>query len=972
MPVVSSRPLAVAARALALASSSLALTHQASAQTFSADGLRADQAGPGEAIVVTGLRSSLLDALQRRHEATVAVDTLTLEDLARTSGANVAEALDRLPGVRLVRDMTGEGVQVSVRGLGPEFARVLLNGAQLQVASDGGTNGGSRGRGVDFDLLPAEFFARVDVARAAEAAMPEGGVNGTVDLRTLRPSDRPGFQVTASGQAQYARSNRTVSPRGALIANWSGKRFGLLVGLAAQRTRQRVDGFESIGWTDANVPDCGPGCALPGDTGNGFSYASVVPASTGHGLRPGDPVDLAATSGLSLPQISAGLLPRLARQLALSGTRRRTAAMAALEWQPVDRLRIAFDGLLASGSRSYEHLGMQWYVRNSGPGKTAQSTGGMVPIGLTIDRNNVITSGLFANSAFLAEETLYDQHARFHMVGGEVTWQAAPDFRIEANARTSRSTFRREQPTFLFQTPMQSGIDVLFDNTGKAVQPLITANRDLGDPGLGWQWSRLNIQNITRQTRTDSARVDVIAGDRKLSLAAGAAYDLGRRQIRSYDNSAAYQLAVCGAGCTGIEGSVPNSAIAGYLSRAPIVDFGHLSSGGVGYTQFIAPDFAALKRDTGYQAFSDAAPLATTQVGGNPPGDIGERVLAAYVQASGSVRLLGRDVRANIGLRRVDTRQDVVGVALLNGEVVTIGSRRSYANWLPSGNVVARMNDRVNLRLAFARTLSRPDPALLLPSTVFTDSSAQIAAAGNPQLRPYTSTNFDAGIEWYTGGVGLFSLSALSRSIDGFTVVQSTRVRFASLGIPFGALSSTQQNVLNDRSFQTGIPVADLPISLTRPINLQSLSLRGIDMLWTQPLDHLAKGAGITVSASHFAQSSQSGLVAPGVPRWSGAVELFYERGAVSASARYDRVGRTVAVNGPLNGLDLAQYADPRGQLDLSLIYRIPGWQDRFRLTLTMLNATNAPIRTTLGYSNAAFSVYYPGPQVTAGFGAKF
>jgi TonB-dependent receptor len=943
-----------------------------SAQTFSASTVLAAEGVPGEAIVVTGLRNSLLDALDRRREAAVAMDTLTLEDLARTSGANVAEAVDRLPGVRLVRDMTGEGVQVSVRGLGPEFVRVLINGAPLQVASDGGTNGGSRGRGVDFDLLPAEFFARVDVARAAQAALPEGGVNGTVDLRTLRPSRRPGLQLTATGQAQYASSNRRFSPRGSLIASWSGERIGLLLGVAAQRTQQRVDGFETIGWTDANVPGCGPGCALPGDAGNGFSYASIVPANAGHGLKPGDPVDLTATSGLSLSQISAGLLPRLARQLALSGVRQRTAAMAALEWWPNDRLQITLDGLLASGSRKYEHLGMQWYVRNSGPGTTAQSTGGMVPIGLTIDRNNVITSGLFANSAFLAEETLYDQHARFHVLGGEATWQIKPDLRIEAIARTSRSTFGREQPTFLFQTPMQSGIDAMFDNSGKAAQPLITTNRDLGDPGLGWQWSRLNIQNITRRTKTDSARIDVLAGDRTLSLSAGASYDLARREIRSYDNSAAYQLAVCGSGCRGIDGSVPNAVLAGYLARAPVDGYGRLATGGVGYTSFIRPDFEALKRVTGYQAFSDAAPMATTQVGGNPPGDIGERVLAGYVQTSAAFRLFGREMQANAGLRWVNTRQDLAGVALVNGEVVTIGSQHSYGNWLPSASLLAHLGDRIDLRLAFARTLSRPDPALLLPSTVFTDSSAQIAAAGNPELRPYSSTNFDAGLEWYTGEIGLLSLSAFSRKIDGFTVVQSTQVTFASLGIPFAALSSTQQNVLNDRSFQTGIPVARLPVSLTRPINLQSLTIRGVDLLWTQPLDVLTKGAGITVSASHLDQTSPSGLVAPGVPRWSGAVELFYERDAVSASARYDRVGRNVVANGPLNGLDLAQYADPRGQLDLSLIYRMPGWQDRFRLTLTVLNATNAPIRTTLGYSNAAFSVYYPGPQVMAGFGAKF
>ncbi len=927
---------------------------------------------PDKPILVIGLQSSLLEALETRRRSTVLIETIALEDIARTSGTNIAETLDRLPGVRLSRDATGEGVQISIRGLGPEFARVLLNGAPLQVASDGGTNGGSRGRGVDLDILPAEFFARGDVILASSAGLPEGGINGTVNLRTLHPSDRGGFSISATGQAQYSAANHKVAPRGSLIASWSGERFGLLAGVSVLEADQRLDGFETIGWTDANVSACGPACRLPGDTGNGFSYASLVPSNTGHGLRPGDPVDLVGTSGLSLPQISAALLPRLARQLALTGKRRRAAALASFEWRPSDRLHVTLDGTYAQATRRYERLGMQWYVRNSGPGKTPQSTGGMVPIGLTVDTNSVVTSGLFANSAFLAEETLTDQDTHFHAIGGEASWQIADTIRIEAQGRLTRSSFNREQPTFLFQTPMQSGIDVTFDNRTNPRQPIVTANRDLGDPGLGWQWSRLNIQNIARETRTDNARIDLTWGSERLNLKLGGSYDFAQRMIRSYDNSAEYQLAVCGASCAGITGSVPNTALANYLKRAPITDFGHLASGPVGYTSFIAPDFAKLKAATGYQAFSDAAPLATTQVGGNPPGDIGERMLAAYGEANGTLTLAGRKLAFNAGLRRVDTRQDVTGVALLDGKVVEIPARRRYGNWLPSANLRAELTRRLTLRFAFARTLTRPDPSLLLPSTVFTDSSAQIAAAGNPALRPYTSRNFDLALEWATGGIGSVRLAAFSRSIDGFTVVQSDQVTFGSLGIPFAALSSTQQNVLNDRSFQTGVPVAQLPVSLTRPVNLQSLLIQGLDFGLTSPLDRLLKGAGVNLTASYLDQNSDSGLVAPGVPQWSAAAELFYERGPVSASARYDWSGRFVAANGPLNGLDLAQYADPRGQLDLSLIYRVRVGRCHCQLTASALNVNNAPLRTTLGYANAPFSVYYPGPQVLLGFGARF
>lgn len=128
---------------------------------------------------------------------------------------------------------------------------------------------------------------------------------------------------------------------------------------------------------------------------------------------------------------------------------------------------------------------------------------------------------------------------------------------------------RAYQQKCLFQTPMQSGIDVTFDNRTNPRQPVVTSNRDLGDPGLGWQWSRLNIQNIARETRTDTARLDLTWGSERLNIKIGGAYDLAQRQVRSYDNSAAYQLAVCGPNCAGITGSVPNAVLAGFLRRAP-------------------------------------------------------------------------------------------------------------------------------------------------------------------------------------------------------------------------------------------------------------------------------------------------------------------------------------------------------------------------------------------------------------------
>lgn len=211
------------------------------------------------------------------------------------------------------------------------------------------------------------------------------------------------------------------------------------------------------------------------------------------------------------------------------------------------------------------------------------------------------------------------------------------------------------------------------------------------------------------------------------------------------------------------------------------------------------------------------------------------------------------------------------------------------------------------------------------------------------------------------------------KNIQGFTVTTSEQVAFGSLNIPFDSLISTQQNALNDRSLQTGIPVAQLPITVNRPVNLRDLKIKGIEATWVQPLDFLVKGLGFSANGTYLKQSSSSGLVATGVSPWSYNLQGFYENGGLSVSVNYVWNDEAIAVNGPQNGINGADLkSDARGQLDMSAGYQLPFFNKALRLTLDVLNITDEPIRTTFEYSNAAYSVYYPGRTVLAGIRANF
>ncbi|MPS68935.1 MAG: TonB-dependent receptor [Novosphingobium sp.] len=923
-----------------------------------------------EDIIVTGIRASLASATNAKREAVTFGDSIFAEDIGKLPATNLAETLNRMPGVRLNRDINGEGTQVAIRGLGPSFTRVLLNGSQLQVASDGGTNGGSANREVDLDFFPSELFTRLDLAKSPTPSTLEGGIAGTVNLRNARPFDKEGTHITAVAQGQYTDSNGKISPRGALVASHTTDTFGILVGVAGVKTKTRVDGFETVGWGDGNL-SCGTGCTDAGN--NNWNWASVVPANAGHGLVAGQPVDVVETSGLTASQLSTALLPRLGRNSLTTGNRSRISALASLEWRPSDELHFALDGIWARSKRDYTKVNMNWQVRNSGPGTGAQATGGMIPIDLTVDENNVVTSGTFANSSFFLEASLFKQTTKFWNINPSVTWQPSDTVKVEASANWSKSSFFREQPTFAFQTAPNSGVDVYYDNTGASNRPLITTNVDLNDPNLGWQWYRQNIQLVRRSTDTKGAHLDTTIGDDQFSVKFGGAYDRAERSIRAYDNSSAYQLSVCGTGCTGATGSVPTSSIAQYLKQFPVSNFGHLASGSVGYSAFVVPDFDALKAATNYASYRDSAPEARGAVTGGATGDMDEEVFGAYFELNGVTQLFGRDLHANAGMRYAHTRQVVVGPSQVGTTIVDITAKSNYDNFLPSINLTYDLMDNVKLRASASRTMTRPDAGQILPGITFSDPSALVATAGNPDLTPYTSDNYDLGGEIYTGGIGYVGLSAFMKNIKGFTETQVTSATFGSLNIPFDSLLSTQQDALRNRAAASGVAINNLPITVNRPVNLSDLRIKGIEATWVQPLDFLFQGLGFSANGTYLDQSSSSGLVATGVSKYSYNLQGFYENHGLSVSLNYVWNDKSIAVNGPQNNIQgAALRSDARGQLDLSAGYQLPFLNDAMRLTLDVLNITNEPIRTTFEYTNAAYSVYYPGRQVLVGIRANF
>ena len=309
-------PVTLLAVSIGLALQMSAVAHAQDAAQTTGSG----QATPAEGTVdtldtvsVTGYRASVEKALDiKRGEAGV-VDAIVAEDIGKFPDLNLAESLQRIPGVVITRE-GGEGRQISVRGLPPDLTRVRINGMEALTTvgatdQNGGTN---RSRGFDFNVFASDLFSQLIVRKTPSADVEEGSLGATVDLRTARPFDYDGFTFTASGQASHNDLGGKTDPRiGALMANtWADGTFGALLSVAYSERQALEEGSGTGRWAQ-------------GTSNGNFSTASPFAAA-----RSADVYH-----------------PRFPRYTLMEHDQKRTGVAASLQFKPSDRTQVALDAL---------------------------------------------------------------------------------------------------------------------------------------------------------------------------------------------------------------------------------------------------------------------------------------------------------------------------------------------------------------------------------------------------------------------------------------------------------------------------------------------------------------------------------------------------------------------------------------------------------------------------------------------------
>jgi iron complex outermembrane receptor protein len=331
-----------------------------SAQSDAAQSGATDQAEDVGVIEVTGYRLSLRNAIEVKKNADVMMDAINAEDIADFPDANLAESLQRLPGISVDRD-NGEGRTITVRGLGSDFTRVRLNGLEALSTAASSDSGAApnRSRSFDFNVFASDLFSSLQVRKTASANTDEGSLGATVDLVTGKPLDLKDRRIALSVEDAFYENGGTHNPRvAALFADqFFDDRFGVSASVAYSERTSEVDRYRrQAGQSDYLYRNS----QFTGLTGAAARAGFSAPAGTTFGTAITNPLAIAALTG-SDPAAYAALYPGAPYSTNLTNSivripallnveqqnldQERLGATFAVQWKPTDSTNISLDAV---------------------------------------------------------------------------------------------------------------------------------------------------------------------------------------------------------------------------------------------------------------------------------------------------------------------------------------------------------------------------------------------------------------------------------------------------------------------------------------------------------------------------------------------------------------------------------------------------------------------------------------------------
>ncbi|HKR37225.1 MAG TPA: TonB-dependent receptor [Steroidobacteraceae bacterium] len=850
-----------------------------------------------EEIIVTGTRAALAESLERKKGAQGVQDSIVAEDLGRFPDDNVADSLSHITGITLQRTRGGEGQYVNVRGLGPEFSIVTLNGRILATDGDG--------REFAFDVLPSEIINGADVYKSANAAQLEGSIGGAIDLTSARPLDLPGLRTSASVEGDYNDlSENTGYKASAVFSNtFADDRMGLMVTAVYQDSEVRSDAVHEF---------------------------SINPDSPGEFDANGD------------GEISDDESELLGLCCMSFGTRiqqkKRSGVTAVWQWQATDNLRISVDGMFTRLNAPTVGYHQSYYVEDSilddeGTHRwsdvtirdhwvTDMTVAELVPELSTITEHRVVDTTQFGvNAAWQATEQLsfnFDayQSKADRDSGGKDTWvvsgiagshvghvhmnsHSLPDISVTLEDGRDYATALQNgelgNDDFGLHYVGLSGTDVTDKVTGLTLAGEFALDRgvwrSLQFGAVGTE--RAKIRNtIENDTNDGSNQYDNMYGTTFESLGSDVVHPLSLSNFMRNGGGNHPERFV-------------SFDVAQYLNAVrvldgqPRLDENGDPTGEVFDSSLTAPLFSPV------QSY-----------------DVEEDTIALYLQAN-----LGADAWfANFGVRWIST--DTTAKTAVNAivfvddptpEVPTsspdvtyspaepLEQKGSYDKFLPSINVGYWLRKDLLLRAAVAKTLARPSLNQLAPTRTDNtlDRTFSVFYDGNANLKPVEADQADLSLEWYFADKSVLSGALFWKDIDGFITTELQE------NVDIGVVGSIG-----------GADPAPILYDVERPINGDKAKVWGLEL----GMQHFfANGFGVRANytltdTKAYVDGVHVGDL-EGVSESQYSVALMFENDRWDAQIAADYSGEYTEVIDAVGGL--SQKADPITWVTASVAFKV-------------------------------------------------
>lgn len=845
-----------------------------------------------DTVTVTGYRASVEKALDIKRSESGVVDAIVAEDIGKFPDLNLAESLQRVPGVVITRE-AGEGRNISVRGLGPDFTRVRINGMEaLTTVGAGDQSGGTnRGRGFDFNVFASDLFSQLIVRKTASADVEEGSLGATVDLRTARPFDYDGFTFAASGQASYNAMAEKADPRVAgLISNtWADNTFGALLSVAYSERQALEEGSNTGRW--ANGPSNG---------------------------------NFSATSPFTAARSADVYHPRFPRYVQMEHEQKRLGVTGTLQWKPTDATEISLDALYSKIDAERDENYIEAISFSRGTSTTPRLVGKPATVVKNgVIENNALVYGEFDNVDIRTENRHDEWSTEFKQIALNGQHRFGDDFTLSGKVGISRS--KHENP--IQTTIIMDKYDVdnySYDYRGNNRFPILNYGINPTDPA-GWELAEIRLRPQYVDNDFDTGQIDfnwnISPGFRLKGGILAKDYTFKTTELRRSSELA-----------------VPNFANGTKIVPVDMTQPASLKGINGNPDNWVVPNLDAIADY--FDIYSNSGTFAVAPRANNVR-SVEEKDRGGYLMGEFSTDLGSIPFSGNFGVRYVKTKQSSTGLSTLSTTTVSTTVEREYDDTLPSFNLVAEITPDFLIRLGAAKVMSRPGLGSLTPgSTVAVAGGARTISTGNPNLDPIRATNVDLGFEWYfaegaMAGVGLFY-----KDIDTF--IQTTRETrpFSDSGLPAELLIGTGATPDSDFTY-------------TKPVNTPGGELKGVEVNYTQPFTFLPgnwSNLGVQLNYTwvdsqiqYINSAGQAVLKADltGLSRNSWNATLFYEgkvfSGRVSATNRDDYLTQ---VTGTENGFSLDGYHGMTGTtfIDASIRYAIT---DKLELSLEGMNLTN-------------------------------